>query len=88
MAALAIQLDGLVIVFFNGSGDTSYAAFDLDGYATNGSGYLLLGNAQASHRLLISRSLAIAAKRCRRCGVLSKPTPPISQMALPLQRAT
>ncbi|MCO5183148.1 MAG: lamin tail domain-containing protein [Anaerolineae bacterium] len=41
-------LDGLVIVFFNGSGDTSYAAFDLDGYATNGSGYFLLGNAGVS----------------------------------------
>jgi endonuclease G len=38
-------LDGLVVVFFNGNGDTSYAAFDLDGRFTNASGYFILGNA-------------------------------------------
>ncbi|HEX6162128.1 MAG TPA: DNA/RNA non-specific endonuclease, partial [Vicinamibacterales bacterium] len=38
------QLDGLTVVFYNGSSDTSYAAFDLDGYSTNASGYLVLGN--------------------------------------------
>ncbi len=37
-------LDGLVVVLFNGSGDRSYAAFDLDGYRTDGAGYFLLGN--------------------------------------------
>ncbi|MCF6225185.1 MAG: Ig-like domain-containing protein, partial [Xanthomonadales bacterium] len=35
-------LDGLVIVLFNGSGDTSYQAFDLDGLSTNASGYFVL----------------------------------------------
>ena len=38
-------LDGLVLVFFNGSSDTSYNAFDLDGFSTNADGYFLLGNA-------------------------------------------
>lgn len=38
-------LDGLVMVFYNGSNDLSYAAYDLDGYTTNADGYFLLGNA-------------------------------------------
>jgi DNA/RNA endonuclease G (NUC1) len=37
-------LDGLVVVFYNGSNDLSYAAFDLDGFHTNTSGYFTLGN--------------------------------------------
>ena len=37
-------LDGLVVVFYNGNGDVSYAAFDLDGYTTNANGYFTLGN--------------------------------------------
>ncbi len=39
------DLSGLVVVFYNGSSDTSYAAFDLDGFSTDGAGYFLLGNA-------------------------------------------
>lgn len=38
-------LDGYVVVFYNGSNDLSYAAFDLDGLSTDGDGYLVLGNA-------------------------------------------
>ena len=38
-------LDGLVVVFYNGANDLSYAAFDLDGYTTNAQGYFTLGNA-------------------------------------------
>ncbi|HSM56940.1 MAG TPA: ExeM/NucH family extracellular endonuclease [Candidatus Sulfomarinibacteraceae bacterium] len=38
------SLDGLVVVFFNGNGDTSYARFDLDGHSTDENGYFLLGN--------------------------------------------
>ncbi|MGH9132637.1 MAG: ExeM/NucH family extracellular endonuclease, partial [Ilumatobacteraceae bacterium] len=38
-------LDGLVVVFYNGSIDTSYAAFDLDGFTTDADGYFVLGNA-------------------------------------------
>ena len=38
-------LDGLVVVLFNGSSDTSYSAFDLDGYATDANGTFVLGNA-------------------------------------------
>lgn len=37
-------LDGLVLVFYNGSNDTSYAAFDLDTFSTNANGYFTLGN--------------------------------------------
>jgi predicted extracellular nuclease/plastocyanin/subtilisin-like proprotein convertase family protein len=39
------SLTGLVVVFYNGSNDLSYAAFDLDGYSTNVGGYFTLGNA-------------------------------------------
>ena len=37
-------LDGLVVVFFNGSNDLSYASFDLDGRTTDANGYFVLGN--------------------------------------------
>jgi predicted extracellular nuclease len=41
-----MDLSGLVLVFFNGSDDASYAAFDLDGFSTDGTGYFVLcGNA-------------------------------------------
>ena len=39
------SLSGLVVVFYNGSNDESYAAFDLDGFSTNAVGYFTLGNA-------------------------------------------
>lgn len=39
------SLTGLVVVFFNGSTDTSYRAMDLDGFSTNADGYFTLGNA-------------------------------------------
>lgn len=38
------SLTGMVVVFYNGSNDLSYAAFDLDGYSTDASGYFVLGN--------------------------------------------
>jgi len=38
-------LDGLVLVFFNGSDDASYVAYDLDGYTCDANGFFLLGNA-------------------------------------------
>jgi hypothetical protein len=43
-------LDGLVVVFFNGgaANDASYAAFDLDGFTTNATGYFTLGNSGVS----------------------------------------
>jgi DNA/RNA endonuclease G (NUC1) len=41
-------LDGLVVVFINGNGGGSYAAFDLDGFATDAGGYFTLGNAGVS----------------------------------------
>lgn len=40
------DLSGLTLVFFNGSSDTAYEAFDLDGQTTNADGYFVLcGNA-------------------------------------------
>lgn len=38
------DLSGLVVVFYNGSVDTSYAAYDLDGFTTDANGYFVLGN--------------------------------------------
>lgn len=43
-----VPLDGLVVVFFNGADDLSYAAFDLDGFTTDANGYFVLGNAGVS----------------------------------------
>ncbi|WP_143288179.1 lamin tail domain-containing protein, partial [Calothrix rhizosoleniae] len=43
------SLDGLVVVLYNGNGDTSYAAFDLDGFSTNAEGYFVLGNSGVSN---------------------------------------
>ncbi len=37
-------LDGLVVVLYNGSSDTSYNAIDLDGFTTNAEGYFVIGN--------------------------------------------
>ena len=37
-------LDGLAVVLYNGNGDVSYAAFDLDGFATDANGFFVLGN--------------------------------------------
>ncbi|MBN1641101.1 MAG: ExeM/NucH family extracellular endonuclease [Anaerolineae bacterium] len=39
------DLSGLAVVFYNGNTDSSYAAFDLDGCATDVDGYFVLGNA-------------------------------------------
>ncbi len=41
-------LDGLAVVFFNGTDNLSYNAFDLDGFSTDADGYFLLGNAAVS----------------------------------------
>ncbi|MEZ4701511.1 MAG: T9SS type A sorting domain-containing protein [Rhodothermales bacterium] len=38
----ATDLSGLVLVFYNGSNDQSYQAFDLDGFATDADGYFVL----------------------------------------------
>lgn len=42
-------LDGKVVVFYNGSNDLSYNAFDLTGYTTNSEGYFVLGNADVEN---------------------------------------
>jgi len=41
-------LNGLVVVFYNGNGTYSYAAYDLDGYTTDVNGYFVLGNSGVS----------------------------------------
>ena len=38
------SLDGLVLVTFNGNGDASYGAFDLDGFSTDANGFFVVGN--------------------------------------------
>lgn len=42
-------LDGFVVVLFNGNGDTSYNAIDLDGQTTNANGYFVIGNAAVAN---------------------------------------
>ena len=42
------DLTGLVMVFYNGTTDTSYAALDLDGFTTDGNGYFLIGQSGVS----------------------------------------
>ena len=39
-----VALDGLVLVLFNGNGDVSYRAMDLNGETTDANGYFLIGN--------------------------------------------
>ena len=39
------SLNGFVLVFYNGSNNQSYAAYDLDGQKTNNEGYFVIGNA-------------------------------------------
>ena len=43
-----MSLNGYVVVFYNGSNDTSYAAYDLDGFTSNVNGVFLLGNVGVS----------------------------------------
>lgn len=42
------SLDGLVVVFYNGSNDLSYASFDLDGFRTDANGFFLMGNSSVT----------------------------------------
>ncbi|HAY70894.1 MAG TPA: hypothetical protein DCX89_03310 [Saprospirales bacterium] len=42
------DLSGLVVVFFNGNGDISYYAADLDGFNLDENGYFILGNSGGS----------------------------------------
>ena len=46
-------LDGLVLVFYNGSNDQSYAAFDLDGFTLSSTGYFVAGNADVPNVNLV-----------------------------------
>lgn len=39
------SLTGLVVVLYDGATDTSYGAFDLDGYSTGADGYFVIGTA-------------------------------------------
>ena len=48
-AATPVSLDGHVLVFFNGSNDLSYAAFDLDGDSIAANGYYVLGSAMVAN---------------------------------------
>lgn len=39
-----LSLDGNALVLFNGSGDASYAAYDLDGQSTDANGYFFISD--------------------------------------------
>ena len=43
------SLDGLVLVFYNGNGAVSYAAYDLDGYSTDENGFFVLGSSTVTN---------------------------------------
>jgi hypothetical protein len=47
-------LDGLAVVFYNGSSDLSYASFDLDGFSTDADGYFVLGNAAVTPDIIFA----------------------------------
>ncbi len=47
-------LDGLVLVLYNGSNDTSYKAIDLDGQTTNAAGYFVIGSANVANVDLVT----------------------------------
>ncbi len=47
------SLDGLVLVLFNGSSDTSYRAIDLDGFALNEEGFFVVGNAGVANTSVV-----------------------------------
>ena len=44
----SFNLDGYVLVLFNGGDDASYASYDLDGYTTNSNGYFVIGDTGVS----------------------------------------
>lgn len=46
-------LDGLVLVLYNGNGDTVYDAIDLDGFSTDTDGYFVVGSANVPNVDLI-----------------------------------
>ena len=49
------SLDGLVVVFYNGSDNLSYnSAIDLDGYTTNENGYFVIGSALVANVDLVA----------------------------------
>jgi hypothetical protein len=50
-------LDGLTVVLFDGTSGVSYAAFDLDGYSTDNSGFFMIGDAAvASSDIVINNA--------------------------------
>ena len=53
------SLDGYVLVFYNGSNDTSYATYILDGFATDANGFFVLGNEAISAASIIFGSNGI-----------------------------
>ncbi|MBQ4820021.1 T9SS type A sorting domain-containing protein [Aquimarina sp. MMG016] len=47
------SLDGYVLVNYNGKNNTSYNAFDLDGFSTNPEGYFVIGNTNVANVNLV-----------------------------------
>jgi PKD repeat protein len=44
-----LSLNGYVLVAYNGNGDISYQAWDLDGYSLDGDGYFVLGSSNVAN---------------------------------------
>ncbi|PLX10804.1 MAG: hypothetical protein C0594_04365, partial [Marinilabiliales bacterium] len=44
-----VALDGYTVVLYNGNGDISYDAIDLDGYTTDADGYFVIGSATTTN---------------------------------------
>ena len=81
-------LDGLVVVFYNGNGDLSYAAFDLDGFTYRCEWLLHAWKSRRPRRRsdLRSRCSGPAAKRRGRRRALRRQCDRLSRTARPSPR--
>jgi len=60
------SLGGLVLVFYNGNGAISYAAYDLDGYSTDENGFFVLGSSTVANvDMLFTGASKIGSASCR-----------------------
>jgi len=53
------SLDGLILVLYNGTSDSSYLTVDLNGYTTDEQGYFLLGTAQVAAEFDVQTDLVL-----------------------------
>jgi hypothetical protein len=53
----SVPLDGYVLVYYNGNGNVSYRAEDLDGLVTRADGYLIVGSIPGAERVVPGNTL-------------------------------